>query len=164
MIQETINSDQLPESLKFDNGIQGYRCECKGALPRLRHAVISTLTARRGRDGQGVLSFPALVAPYAGTMIAVRAWYPSRYRTEDALRMGNYTMLGYVGGNIALEFLYSGPTRCFIACISTMVAERRVRLQVRDRPEIGSVAGLPGARLPDLDDAIPISQRISNAT
>jgi hypothetical protein len=23
--------------------------------------------------------------------------------------MGNYTMLGYVGGNIALEFLYSGP-------------------------------------------------------
>ena len=23
--------------------------------------------------------------------------------------MGNYTTLGYVGGNIALEFLYSGP-------------------------------------------------------
>ena len=23
--------------------------------------------------------------------------------------MGNYTMLGYVGGNIGLEFLYSGP-------------------------------------------------------
>jgi hypothetical protein len=23
--------------------------------------------------------------------------------------MGNYTMLGYVGGNIGLEFLYGGP-------------------------------------------------------
>ena len=42
-------------------------------------------------------------------MTAVYAWYPGRYDAEDALRMGNYTMLGYVGGNIALEFLYGGP-------------------------------------------------------
>ncbi len=86
-----------------------YRCECKGVFPRLRHAVISTLTARRGQDGHRVFSFPALIAPYAGTMTAVYAWYPSRYGAKDALRMGNYAMLGYVGGNIALEFLYSGP-------------------------------------------------------
>ncbi|MGA8501134.1 MAG: hypothetical protein WB683_06270 [Candidatus Sulfotelmatobacter sp.] len=86
-----------------------YRCECKGVLPRLRHAVISTLTARRGQDGHSVFSFPALVAPYAGTMTAVYAWYPRRYDAEDALRMGNYTLLGYVGGNIALEFIYGGP-------------------------------------------------------
>jgi hypothetical protein len=86
-----------------------YRCECKGVLPRLRHAVISTLTARRGGDGQRVFSLPALIAPYAGTMTAVYAWYPDRYNGKDALRMGNYAMLGYVGGNIALEFLYSGP-------------------------------------------------------
>jgi len=86
-----------------------YRCECKGMFPRLRHAVISTLTARRGEDGHRVFSFPALIAPYAGTMTAVYAWYPGRYGAKDALRMGNYTLLGYVGGNIALEFLYSGP-------------------------------------------------------
>ncbi len=86
-----------------------YRCECKGVFPRLRHAVLSTLTARRGQDGHSVFSLPALVAPYAGSMTAVYAWYPSRYDAKDALRMGNYTMLGYVGGNIALEFLYSGP-------------------------------------------------------
>jgi hypothetical protein len=86
-----------------------YRCECKGVFPRLRHAVISTLTARRGQDGHSVFSFPALVAPYAGTMTAVYAWYPSRYDAKDALRMGNYTFLGYVGANIALEFLYGGP-------------------------------------------------------
>jgi hypothetical protein len=86
-----------------------YRCECKGVFPRLRHAVISTLTARRGDDGHRVFSFPSLIAPYAGTMTAVYAWYPDRYNYKDAFRMGNYTMLGYVGGNIALEFLFSGP-------------------------------------------------------
>ena len=42
-------------------------------------------------------------------MTAVYAWYPGRYDAKDALRMGNYNLLGYVGGNIALEFLYSGP-------------------------------------------------------
>jgi hypothetical protein len=86
-----------------------YRCQCKGVLPRLGHAVISTLTARQGNDGHRVFSFPALVAPYAGTMTAIYAWYPDRYSAKDALRMGNYTMLGYVGGNIGLEFFYSGP-------------------------------------------------------
>ena len=86
-----------------------YRCECKGIFPRLRHAVSSTLTARRGKDGHSVFSFPSLVAPYAGTMTAVYGWYPGRYDAEDALRMGNYTLLGYVGANVALEFLYGGP-------------------------------------------------------
>jgi hypothetical protein len=86
-----------------------YRCECKGMFPRLRHAVISTFTARRGADGHSGFSFSDLVAPYAGTMTAVYGWYPGRYGAKDALRMGNYTLLGYVGGNIALEFLYSGP-------------------------------------------------------
>ncbi len=86
-----------------------YRCECRGVFPRLRHAMISTLTSRRGEDGHRVFSFPALVAPYAGTVTAVYAWYPGRYGAKDAFRMGNYSLLGYVGGNVALEFLYSGP-------------------------------------------------------
>jgi hypothetical protein len=86
-----------------------YRCECKGFFPRLSHAVISTLTSRRGDDGHRVFSFPSLVAPYAGTMTAVYAWYPSRYNAKDGFRMGNYTLLGNVGGNVALEFIYSGP-------------------------------------------------------
>ena len=86
-----------------------YRCQCKGVFPRLGHAAISTFTARRGDDGHRVFSFPALVAPYAGSMTAVYGWYPSRFGAKDALRMGNYTVLGYVGGNIALEFLFSGP-------------------------------------------------------
>jgi hypothetical protein len=86
-----------------------YRCECKGVFPRLGHAVISTFTSRRGDDGHRVFSFPALVAPYAGTMTAVYAWYPGRYDAKDGFRMGNYSLLGYVSGNVALEFIYSGP-------------------------------------------------------
>jgi len=86
-----------------------YRCECKGVFPRLNHAVISTFTGRRGTDGHRVFSVSALVAPYAGTMTAVYGWYPSRYNAEDGFRMGNYSLLGYVAGNLALEFLYSGP-------------------------------------------------------
>ena len=86
-----------------------YRCECKGVFPRFRHALVSTLTSRRGQDGHRVFSFPALVAPYAGTMTAVYAWYPGRYDAKDGFRMGNYSLLAYAGGNVALEFLYSGP-------------------------------------------------------
>jgi len=86
-----------------------YRCECTGLFPRLKHAVISTLTARRGADGHRVFSVPALVAPYAGTMAAVYGWYPGRFGAKDALRMGNYNLLVYMGANISLEFFYSGP-------------------------------------------------------
>ena len=86
-----------------------YRCECAGPFPRLRHAILSTLTGRRGDDGHRVFSFFALVAPYAGSMTAVYGWYPKRFGVKDAFRMGNYGLPSYIGGNIALEFFYSGP-------------------------------------------------------
>jgi hypothetical protein len=97
----------LSEAFKED--AMYYRCECRGVLPRMSHAVISTFTARRGADGHRVFSFPALVAPYAGSMTAVYGWYPSRFGAKDAFRIGNYSMLAYMGGNISLEFFYSGP-------------------------------------------------------
>jgi hypothetical protein len=90
-----------------------YRCECKGVFRRLGHALISTVTARRGEDGHRRLSFPAVAAPYAGTMMAVYAWYPERYGPKDALRMGNYNLLAFAGGNVALEFIYGGPHTLF---------------------------------------------------
>jgi hypothetical protein len=97
----------LAEAFKEDTLY--YRCQCQGQFPRLKHAVISTLTARRGTDGQRVFSFAALAAPYVGTMTAVYGWYPGRYDAKDALRMGNYSLLAYMGENIILEFFYSGP-------------------------------------------------------
>lgn len=85
-----------------------YRCECKGTFARLNHAVISTFTGRHGDDGHRVFSFPALVAPYAGTMAAVYLWYPGRYNAMDGFRMGNYSLLAYATGNVLLEFLHRG--------------------------------------------------------
>jgi hypothetical protein len=90
-----------------------YRCECKGIFRRFGHVMISTVTARHGEDGHRRLSFLAIVAPYAGTMTAVYAWYPSRYGAKDALRMGNYNLLAFTGENFALEFLYGGPHTLF---------------------------------------------------
>jgi hypothetical protein len=97
----------LSEAFKED--AMYYRCGCTGIFPRMGHAMISTLTARRGDDGHRVFSFPALVAPYAGSMAATYGWYPSRYGAKDAFRTGNYSMLVYMSGNVALEFFYSGP-------------------------------------------------------
>jgi hypothetical protein len=79
----------------------------------LQHALISTVTARRGEDGHRHLSFPSIVAPYAGTATAVYGWYPGRYGAKDALRMGDYNLLAFAGGNIALEFIYGGPHTLF---------------------------------------------------
>jgi hypothetical protein len=97
----------LAEAFKEDTLY--YRCDCMGPIPRLRHALISTFTGRRGDDGHRIFSFSALVAPYAGSMVAVYGWYPGRFGAKDAFRMGNYSLLGYMGGNTALEFFYSGP-------------------------------------------------------
>jgi hypothetical protein len=86
-----------------------YRCECKGVFRRFGHAMISTFVSRRGDDGHRVFSFSALVAPYAGTMTAVYGWYPRRFNAMDGFRMGNYSLLGYAGANVTLEFFHSGP-------------------------------------------------------
>jgi hypothetical protein len=86
-----------------------YRCECSGLFPRIRHAMISTLTSRRGIDGHRVFSIPAFVSPYVGSSVAIYGWYPDRFGAKDALRIGNYNLLSTMGGNITLEFFYSGP-------------------------------------------------------
>jgi hypothetical protein len=89
-----------------------YRCECTGFLPRVRHALLSTLTARHGEDGHSVFSFPGLVSPYAGTMTSL-AWYPDRFGVKDGFRMGNYNLASQAAGNLALEFIYGGPHTLF---------------------------------------------------
>jgi hypothetical protein len=93
----------------FDEDTLYYRCDCTGVLLRLRHAVVSTVTARRGLDGHRVFSVSAFVAPYAGTMTAVYGWYPDRFGAKDAFRMGNYNLLLNMLGNASLEFVYGGP-------------------------------------------------------
>jgi hypothetical protein len=40
---------------------------------------------------------------------AAYGWYPGRFGAKDAFRMGNYSLLAYMGENISLEFFSSGP-------------------------------------------------------
>jgi hypothetical protein len=82
-----------------------YRCRCAGFLPRIRHAAMSPLIARRRSNGTPVFSIPGLAAPYASTFTATYAWYPARYGAKDAFRMGNYNLLGTVGADLAFEFI-----------------------------------------------------------
>jgi hypothetical protein len=104
---ETTTRYGLAEALHEDTLY--YPCSCRGAWPRLRHALISSFTGRYGADGHREFSAPSVIAPYAGTFTAVYVWYPKRFGAGDALRMGSYGLLGYVSGNISLEFLYGGP-------------------------------------------------------
>lgn len=97
----------LAEALREDTLY--YRCSCTGFFPRLGHALLSTVTARRGDDGHYVFSLSALGSPYAGTMAAALGWYPSRYNAMDGFRMGNYNLAAAAGQNVALEFIYGGP-------------------------------------------------------
>ena len=97
----------LAEVLKEDTIY--YPCECSGIFPRLEHALISTVTSRRGEDGHRSISFPAIAAPYGGTMTAALGWYPSRFGPKDGFRMGNYNLLGQAAQNVATEFIYGGP-------------------------------------------------------
>jgi hypothetical protein len=89
-----------------------YRCECKGILPRARHALVSTLMGRHGKDGDYGFSYSGLVSPYAGTMSAL-AWYPGRFGVKDGFRMGNYNLAGQAAQNLAFEFIYGGPHTLF---------------------------------------------------
>lgn len=81
-----------------------HRCECSGFFPRSAHAFTSTLTAKT-RTGRTVFSLPALVSPYAGSFTAVNAWYPNRFRSEDAFRIGSTSFIFKAAGNLIGEFL-----------------------------------------------------------
>ncbi len=86
-----------------------YRCECTGIMPRAKHALLSTVTARAGNDGHRVISIPAIIAPYAGGEAAALLWYPSRFGPKDGFRMGNWGFLDQAGMNLGLEFIWGGP-------------------------------------------------------
>jgi hypothetical protein len=89
-----------------------YPCGCRGFFHRIRHAVVSTVTARHGEDGHTTFSISGLASPYAGTMTAL-AWYPGRYGVKDGFRMGNYNLAIVAVENLALEFVYGGPHSMF---------------------------------------------------
>jgi hypothetical protein len=73
----------LGELLQED--VTYHRCTCTGVVPRISHAFVYSLVAYT-KNGRAVPSLPAIVSPFLASEIAVKAWYPARYNTSDALR------------------------------------------------------------------------------
>lgn len=82
-----------------------YPCTCRGIWPRLRHALVSSVTARAGTDGHRVFSPPAIASPYAGAFTSL-SWYPPRFGPQDGFRTGNYDLLDNIAATVAEEFLH----------------------------------------------------------
>jgi hypothetical protein len=96
----------LAEAFKEDTLY--YRCECR-ALSAAAPCSDLHVDGRRGEDGHRVFSFPALVAPYAGSMTAVYGWYPQPLRRQGCIPHGQLQHAGIYGRQHCLEFFYSGP-------------------------------------------------------
>jgi hypothetical protein len=86
-----------------------YQCTCRGFLPRLWHAAMSTVAARRGDDGHYAFSVALTASPFMGPLVAANTWIPSRDGPGLGAQMGAYNLLGQFAQNEALEFLYGGP-------------------------------------------------------
>jgi len=86
-----------------------YRCTCVGFFPRLWHAAVSTVAARRGDDGDTSFSIALTASPFIGSMTAANSWIPSHDGPILGFRMGTNNFLGQFGQNVTLEFLYGGP-------------------------------------------------------
>ncbi len=81
-----------------------HRCECTKLLTRTAHALVGAYTAHT-RSGRAVPSLPAFASPFLASEIAVAAWYPSRYKASDALRV---SVLNYIAApfrNLFEEFV-----------------------------------------------------------
>lgn len=88
-----------------------YRCECKGFFPRFGQAMLSTMTAPRGKYGRRRLSFPAIVAPYAGIMTAFYGRHSARNGPQNALGMGNDNLVALPEKTSLWKFSVAGRTR-----------------------------------------------------
>lgn len=86
-----------------------YRCSCRGFFARFWHAALSSATSRRGDDAHRELSPALTLSPYIGPLTAANTWIPSHDGAMLGVHMGTYNLLGQLGQNEALEFLYGGP-------------------------------------------------------
>jgi hypothetical protein len=78
-------------------------CTCGGRVPRTVHAVTQSFVAHT-RGGRGVLSIPAIVAPFVAAEAGVAGWYPSRFSASDSLRISSNFYIGQPIGNLIREF------------------------------------------------------------
>ena len=81
------------------------KCDCKGLTRRAGHALKSGFTASN-RSGAMVFSPGKVASPFVSNVAAVKLWYPERYRVQDGLRRGAYSLGFNVGFNLVREFVF----------------------------------------------------------
>lgn len=101
-IKETVTYG-LDEAFKLDSHY--YRSTKKGFIPRLNHALISSVTARN-QNGKVVFGFPRIVGGYSSEIIAYETWYPKRFSYKDGLREGTITIGTNALVNVFKEFVF----------------------------------------------------------
>lgn len=100
-IGETV-SYGLEEALKLDGHF--YRSDKRDFGSRLSNGLLTTFTGRTP-SGKRVFNPSRVVGSYAGSFVAVNAWYPQRFNNKDAFRRGSQSLLLSVGFNLLNEFL-----------------------------------------------------------
>jgi len=93
----------LDEAFKLDSYY--YRSTKSGFFPRLKHAVISSVTARN-KNGKTVFGFPRIAGGYASEIIAYETWYPKRFGVKDGFRDGTISIGTNALINIFREFVF----------------------------------------------------------
>lgn len=93
----------IDEAFKLDSNY--YRSTKSGFVPRLKHAVISSVTARN-KNGKVVIGFPRIAGGYAAEIIAYETWYPKRFGVKDGLREGTISIGTNALLNVFKEFVF----------------------------------------------------------
>lgn len=93
----------LGEALKYDSHY--YRSKKKGAGPKIKNALLSTVTAR-DRNGKRVLGIPRIVGSYTSNIIAAETWYPARYDWKDGAKRATFSFGTGAAFNLFKEFIW----------------------------------------------------------
>jgi hypothetical protein len=102
-IQQTV-AYGLDEAFQLDSAF--YRSKREGFFPRLKDALLQSVTSRT-RSGKRVPAAPRFVGAYTGAIVAAETWYPERYTYKDGLRSGSMTLLTGIGVNVFREFVWN---------------------------------------------------------
>jgi hypothetical protein len=108
-----LGMGMITETTKYSAGallhedVAYHKCMCVGFVPRTAHVFVSPFVAK-ARTGRTILSVPSIAAPYAGSFAAVSAWYPSRYESQFAARLGSFSFALSIGANLVREFVLPG--------------------------------------------------------
>ncbi len=93
----------LEEAFKLDGHF--YKSDKRDFGSRLSNGLLTTFTGRTP-SGKRVFNPSRIVGSYAGSFVAVNAWYPQRFNNKDAFRRGSQALLLSVGFNLLNEFLF----------------------------------------------------------